>query len=60
MARFCFISRAAAAMAARPCVSRKPSFAPGPSDVLLGEIAGCPVYIGAAQFELLVAHATHH
>jgi uncharacterized protein len=24
----------------------------GPSDVLLGEIAGCPVYIGAAQFEL--------
>jgi uncharacterized protein (DUF779 family) len=23
----------------------------GPNDVLLGEIAGCPVYIGAAQFE---------
>lgn len=23
----------------------------GPSDVLLGEIAGCPVYMGAAQFE---------
>jgi hypothetical protein len=27
-------------------------FRAGPSDVLLGEIAGCPVYIGAAQFEL--------
>ncbi len=27
-------------------------FRTGPSDVLLGEIAGCPVYIGAAQFEL--------
>jgi uncharacterized protein len=26
-------------------------FRTGPSDVLLGEIAGCPVYIGAAQFE---------
>lgn len=24
----------------------------GPGDVLLGKIAGCPVYIGAAQFEL--------
>jgi uncharacterized protein (DUF779 family) len=23
----------------------------GPQDVLLGEIAGCPVYIGAAHFE---------
>ncbi|MGH6801570.1 MAG: DUF779 domain-containing protein [Methylocella sp.] len=27
-------------------------FRAGPTDVLLGEIAGCPVYIGAAQFEL--------
>jgi hypothetical protein len=27
-------------------------FRTGASDVLLGEIAGCPVYIGAAQFEL--------
>ncbi|WP_026606819.1 DUF779 domain-containing protein [Methylocapsa acidiphila] len=27
-------------------------FRTGPSDVLLGEIDGCPVYIGAAQFEL--------
>ncbi|VFU10910.1 UDP-glucose 4-epimerase [Methylocella tundrae] len=27
-------------------------FRTGPSDVLLGEIAGCPVYIGAEQFEL--------
>ncbi len=27
-------------------------FRTGPSDVLLGEVAGCPVYIGAAQFEL--------
>lgn len=26
-------------------------FRTGPSDVLLGEIAGCPFYIGAAQFE---------
>ncbi|MGH6843116.1 MAG: DUF779 domain-containing protein [Methylocella sp.] len=23
----------------------------GPNDVLIGEIAGCPFYIGAAQFE---------
>jgi len=27
-------------------------FLTGPNDILLGEIAGCPVYIGAAQFEL--------
>jgi uncharacterized protein (DUF779 family) len=27
-------------------------FRTGPSDVLLGEIVGCPVYIGTAQFEL--------
>lgn len=27
-------------------------FRTGPSDVLLGEIAGCPVYIGAAQFDV--------
>jgi hypothetical protein len=27
-------------------------FRTGASDILLGEIAGCPVYIGAAQFEL--------
>jgi Uncharacterized protein conserved in bacteria len=27
-------------------------FRTGPSDILLGEVAGCPVYIGAAQFEL--------
>jgi uncharacterized protein (DUF779 family) len=26
-------------------------FRTGPGDVLLGEIAGCPFYIGAAQFE---------
>jgi uncharacterized protein (DUF779 family) len=26
-------------------------FRTGASDVLLGEIAGCPVYIGVAQFE---------
>jgi uncharacterized protein (DUF779 family) len=26
-------------------------FRTGPSDVLLGEIADCPFYIGAAQFE---------
>ncbi|WP_036262821.1 DUF779 domain-containing protein [Methylocapsa aurea] len=26
-------------------------FRTGASDILLGEIAGCPVYIGAAQFE---------
>jgi uncharacterized protein len=27
-------------------------FRTGPSDVLLGEIAGCPVYIDGAQFKL--------
>ncbi|MEJ0092567.1 MAG: DUF779 domain-containing protein [Methylocella sp.] len=27
-------------------------FRTGPSDVLLGEIGGCPVYIDAAQFKL--------
>ncbi len=27
-------------------------FRTGQSDILLGEIAGCPVYIGAAQFEV--------
>jgi uncharacterized protein (DUF779 family) len=27
-------------------------FRVGPGDVLLGEIAGCPVYIGGAQFDL--------
>jgi len=26
-------------------------FRVGPQDVLIGEIAGCPFYIGAAQFE---------
>jgi uncharacterized protein (DUF779 family) len=26
-------------------------FRTGPNDVLIGEIAGCPFYIGAAQFE---------
>ena len=26
-------------------------FRVGPQDVLLGEVAGCPFYIGAAQFE---------
>ncbi len=31
-------------------------FRTGPSDVLLGEIAGCPFFIGAAQFEYW-AHA---
>ena len=27
-------------------------FRTGAQDVLLGEVAGCPVYIGRAQFEL--------
>ena len=51
MGRCCSISRAAAATAARPCVSLEAEFRTGPSDVFLGEIAGCPFYIGAAQFE---------
>ena len=32
------------------CYPRR-EFRTGPQDVLLGEIAGCPFYIGAAQFE---------
>jgi uncharacterized protein len=35
-----------------PMCFPRAEFRTGPSDVLLGEIAGCPVYIGAAQFEL--------
>jgi uncharacterized protein (DUF779 family) len=35
-----------------PMCSPEAEFRTGPTDVLLGEIAGCPVYIGAAQFEL--------
>ncbi len=34
-----------------PMCFPKAEFRTGPSDVLLGEIAGCPFYIGAAQFE---------
>jgi uncharacterized protein (DUF779 family) len=35
-----------------PMCYPRAEFRIGPSDVLLGEAAGCPVYIGAAQFEL--------
>ncbi len=35
-----------------PMCFPRAEFRTGPSGVLLGEIAGCPVYIGAAQFEL--------
>ena len=35
-------------------------FRVGPQDVLLGEIAGCKFYIGAAQFEYWRAHPAHH
>ncbi len=35
-------------------------FRVGPQDVLLGEISGCPFYMGAAQFEYLEAHATDY
>jgi len=35
-----------------PMCYPRAEFRTGPSDVLLGEVAGCPVYIGAAQFEL--------
>ncbi len=35
-----------------PMCYPRAEFRTGPSDVLIGEIAGCPVYIGAAQFEL--------
>ncbi len=34
-----------------PMCFPKAEFRTGPSDVRLGEIAGCPFYIGAAQFE---------
>jgi uncharacterized protein len=34
-----------------PMCFPKAEFRTGPSDVLLGEIAGCPFYMGAAQFE---------
>ena len=34
-----------------PMCFPKAEFRTGPSDVLLGEIAGCLFYIGAAQFE---------
>ncbi|MBV8596268.1 MAG: DUF779 domain-containing protein [Candidatus Eremiobacteraeota bacterium] len=34
-----------------PMCYPQPEFRIGPRDVLLGEIAGCPVFIGAAQFE---------
>lgn len=34
-----------------PMCFPKAEFRTGASDVLLGEIAGCPFYIGAAQFE---------
>jgi uncharacterized protein len=34
-----------------PMCFPKAEFRTGLSDVLLGEIAGCPFYIGAAQFE---------
>jgi uncharacterized protein (DUF779 family) len=34
-----------------PMCFPKAEFRTGPSDVLLGEIAGCAFYIGAAQFE---------
>lgn len=35
-----------------PMCYPRAEFRTGPNDVLLGEIAGCPVYIGAAQFDL--------
>jgi uncharacterized protein (DUF779 family) len=35
-----------------PMCFPRAEFRTGPSDILLGEIAGCPVYIGAAQFEV--------
>jgi uncharacterized protein (DUF779 family) len=34
-----------------PMCFPKAEFRTGPSDILLGEIAGCLFYIGAAQFE---------
>lgn len=34
-----------------PMCFPRPEFHIGPSDVELGEICGCPFYIGAAQFE---------
>jgi uncharacterized protein (DUF779 family) len=34
-----------------PMCYPRTEFRIGPQDVWLGEIAGCPVYIGAAQFE---------
>jgi uncharacterized protein len=33
-----------------PICLRQADFRVSPGDVLLGEVAGCPVYIGAAQF----------
>lgn len=35
-----------------PMCYPRAEFRIGPNDILLGEVAGCPVYIGAAQFEL--------
>lgn len=35
-----------------PMCYPRAEFRIGPSDVLIGDVAGCPVYIGAAQFEL--------
>lgn len=35
-----------------PMCYPRAEFRTGSSDVLLGEIAGCPVYIGAAQYRL--------
>ena len=34
-----------------PMCYPKAEFRVGPNDVLMGEIGGCPFYIGAAQFE---------
>ncbi len=34
-----------------PMCYPKAEFRIGPNDILIGEIAGCPFYIGAAQFE---------
>ena len=38
-------------MAVPPCVFPQGELIIGSADVLLGEIGGCPFYIGAAQYE---------
>ena len=34
-----------------PMCLRRSDFRPGPQDVLLGEVEGCPFYVGAAQYD---------